>query len=48
MKGTTHLRSQPYTAEAILQPVTTAIPGRDLVSIRDLSPIEVESLFQAD
>jgi len=27
------------------QPAVTAIPGRDLVSIRDLSPIEVESLF---
>ena len=39
------MRSQPYTAEAIVQPVTTAVPGRDLVSIRDLSPIEVESLF---
>jgi ornithine carbamoyltransferase len=45
MKGTTHLRSQPYTAEPIPQPVATTIPGRDLVSIRDLSPIEVESLF---
>ena len=45
MKGTTHLRSQSYTAEAIPQPVTPTIPGRDLVSIRDLSPIEVESLF---
>jgi ornithine carbamoyltransferase len=39
------LRSQPYPAEAIPRPVSTAIPGRDLVSIRDLSPIEVESLF---
>ena len=39
------MRSQPYTAEVIPQPVTTTIPGRDLVSIRDLSPIEVESLF---
>ena len=39
------MRSQPYTAEATPQPVTMTIPGRDLVSIRDLSPIEVESLF---
>src|SRR5437763_14014129 len=27
------------------RPAMNAIPGRDLVSIRDLSPIEVESLF---
>jgi ornithine carbamoyltransferase len=27
------------------QPAVSTIPGRDLVSIRDLSPIEVESLF---
>jgi ornithine carbamoyltransferase len=39
------LRSQPFVAEAVPQPVTTTFPGRDLVSIRDLSPIEVESLF---
>jgi ornithine carbamoyltransferase len=40
------LRSQILTAEAAVQPVTTGFPGRDLVSIRDLSPIEVESLFR--
>jgi ornithine carbamoyltransferase len=39
------LRSQTFTAERIPQPVATTFPGRDLVSIRDLSPIEVESLF---
>jgi len=36
--------SQTLTAPAP-QPAITTIPGRDLVSIRDLSPIEVESLF---
>jgi len=39
------LRSQPYVSEIVSQPVTAGFPGRDLVSIRDLSPIEVESLF---
>jgi ornithine carbamoyltransferase len=39
------LHSQTFTAERIPQPVATTFPGRDLVSIRDLSPIEVESLF---
>ena len=39
------MRSQPYTAEAVPQPITTTFPGRDLVSMRDLSPLEVESLF---
>jgi ornithine carbamoyltransferase len=38
--------SQTLTAPARPQPAITTIPGRDLVSIRDLSPIEVESLFQ--
>jgi len=37
--------SQTLTAPAAPQPAITTIPGRDLVSIRDLSPIEVESLF---
>jgi ornithine carbamoyltransferase len=37
--------SQTLTAPAGPQPAITTIPGRDLVSIRDLSPIEVESLF---
>jgi ornithine carbamoyltransferase len=37
--------SQTLTAPAAPQPPITTIPGRDLVSIRDLSPIEVESLF---
>ena len=39
------MSSQTLTAPAAPQPVITTIPGRDLVSIRDLSPIEVESLF---
>ena len=39
------MRSQTLAAPAVSQPITTAFPGRDLVSIRDLSPIEVESLF---
>jgi ornithine carbamoyltransferase len=39
------LRSQTYPAESVSRPVAPAFPGRDLVSIRDLSPIEVESLF---
>jgi ornithine carbamoyltransferase len=39
------LRSQTLTAETFPQSLTTRLPGRDLVSIRDLSPIEVESLF---
>lgn len=38
------MRSQTITAETLPQPVTR-FPGRDLLSIRDLSPIEVESLF---
>jgi ornithine carbamoyltransferase len=39
------LSSQTLTVPAISQPGVNTIPGRDLVSIRDLSPIEVESLF---
>ena len=39
------MSSQTLTAPAVPQPAITTIPGRDLVSIRDLSPIEVESLF---
>jgi ornithine carbamoyltransferase len=37
--------SQTFTVPAMPQPAVSTIPGRDLVSIRDLSPIEVESLF---
>jgi ornithine carbamoyltransferase len=37
--------SQTLTAPARPQPAINTIPGRDLVSISDLSPIEVESLF---
>jgi len=33
------------TTQTLPQPAATIVPGRDLVSIRDLSPIEVESLF---
>ena len=39
------MRSQTVAAEAAPQLFATRLPGRDLVSIRDLSPIEVESLF---
>jgi ornithine carbamoyltransferase len=45
MKGATKMRSESYAAEAVPQPITTTFPGRDLVSMRDLSPLEVESLF---
>jgi ornithine carbamoyltransferase len=37
--------SQTLAAPVAPQPAIIRIPGRDLVSIRDLSPIEVESLF---
>jgi ornithine carbamoyltransferase len=40
------LSSQTYAVPPRPQPALTTIPGRDLVSIRDLSPIEVESLFE--
>ena len=36
---------QTMPAETLPQPRLDRFPGRDLVSIRDLSPIEVESLF---
>ncbi len=39
------MSSQTITVPGMPQPVVSTIPGRDLVSIRDLSPIEVESLF---
>ena len=39
------MRSQTIAAEPTPQPITTSFPGRDLVSIRDLSPLELESLF---
>ena len=39
------MSSQTLTVPAIPQAAVSAIPGRDLVSIRDLSPVEVESLF---
>src|SRR5690348_2374453 len=45
MKGASQLRSQTLTTEVAPQPIAATYPGRDLVSIRDLSPIEVESLF---
>jgi ornithine carbamoyltransferase len=37
--------SQTFTVPAMPHAAVSTIPGRDLVSIRDLSPIEVESLF---
>jgi ornithine carbamoyltransferase len=46
LKGANELRSQTYPAEVAPQPVTPSLAGgRDLVSMRDLSPVEVESLF---
>lgn len=39
------MSSQTLTAPPPPRPAINTIPGRDLVSIRDLSPIEVESLF---
>lgn len=39
------MRSQTIIAEPSPQPIAAKFTGRDLVSIRDLSPIEVESLF---
>jgi ornithine carbamoyltransferase len=45
LKGATELRTQTLTAEPAQHPITTTLPGRDLVSIRDLSPIEAESLL---
>ena len=39
------MSSQTFTVPAMPHAVVSTIPGRDLVSIRDLSPIEVESLF---
>lgn len=39
------MSSQTLAAPVAPQPAIIRIPGRDLVSIRDLSPIEVESLF---
>src|SRR5579885_2474541 len=40
------MSSQTLTVPARPQPPISRMPGRDLVSIRDLSPIEVESLFE--
>jgi ornithine carbamoyltransferase len=45
MKGATELRSQSYATEVAAPLIAPAFPGRDLVSIRDLSPSHVESLF---
>lgn len=39
------MSSQTLTAPPAPQAAISTIPGRDLVSIRDLSPVEVESLF---
>jgi len=37
--------SQPQTTQVVNPPATATFPGRDLISIRDLSPIEVETIF---
>ena len=39
------MSSQPQTTQAVSPPATSMFPGRDLISIRDLSPIEVETIF---
>ncbi len=39
------MSSQPLTTQTVAQPAATVATGRDLVSIRDLSPIEAESIF---
>ena len=39
------MSSQTLTTPPMPQPATTLVPGKNLVSIRDLSPLEVESLF---
>ena len=40
------MSSQPFqTTQVATPPATTTFPGRDLISIRDLSPIEIETIF---
>ena len=40
------MSSQPFqTTQVATPPATTTFPGRDLISIRDLSPIEIEIHF---
>ena len=39
------MSSQPQTTQVAPPPATSTFPGRDLISIRDLSPIEVETIF---
>jgi ornithine carbamoyltransferase len=39
------LSSQPFTTQTLPEPAVKIAPERNLVSIRDLSPIEVESIF---
>src|SRR5260370_12495354 len=45
LKGATKLSSQPFTTQTVPQPAAPVVPQRDLVSIRVLSPVEVESIF---
>src|SRR5512135_713712 len=46
LKGAKELRSQTYPSEVAPKPVIPNFAvGRDLVTIRDLSPSEVEELF---
>src|SRR5207302_10442043 len=40
-----YVSSQTFTVPAMPHAAVSTIPGRDMVSLRDLSPIEVESLF---
>ena len=40
------MSSQPFqTTQVAIPPATSTFPGRDLISIRDLSPIEIETIF---
>ncbi len=39
------MSSQPQTTQVVTPPVNSTFPGRDLISIRDLSPIEIETIF---
>ena len=40
------MSSQPFqSTQVATPPATTTFPGRDLISIRDLSTIELETIF---
>ena len=39
------MSSQPHVTQVVPASTNSTFPGRDLISIRDLSPIEVETIF---